>query len=110
MRRRGHVRRAVRLVFGGYLPCVVVILAVRGLDEGFDDNVRAILSQAYPRFRILVVADDPAEPAAVRAHDLAREFPRIPVTPILSEPATVPGKVTPPRPALSHFSPEDDVV
>src|SRR5437773_4901066 len=110
VRLRGHVGRAVRLAFGAHLPPVVVILPVRGLDEGFDDNVRAILSQAYPRFRILVVADDPAEPAAVRAHDLAREFPRIPVTLILSEPATVPGKVNALRSALSHVSPEDEVV
>src|SRR5436309_3874021 len=110
VRLRGHVGRAMRLAFGAYLPPVVVILPVRGLDEGFDDNVRAILSQAYPRFRILVVADDPAEPAAVRAHDLAREFPRIPVTLILSEPATVPGKVNALRSALSHVSSEDEVV
>src|SRR5438093_328686 len=110
IRLRGHVGRAMRLAFGAYLPPVVVILPVRGLDEGFDDNVRAILSQAYPRFRILVVADDPAEPAAVRAHDLAREFPRIPVTLVLSEPATVPGKVNALRSALSHVAPEDEVV
>src|SRR5438034_2859200 len=110
IRLRGHVRRAMRLAFGAYLPPVVVILPFRGLDEGFDDNVRAILSQAYPRFRILVVADDPAEPAAVRAHDLAREFPRIPVTLILSEPAPVPGKVNALRSALSHVSSEDEVV
>src|SRR5438034_9968039 len=109
-RLRDHVRRAMRLDFGAYLPPVVVILPVRGLDEGFDDNVRAILSQAYPRFRILVVADDPAEPAAARARDLAREFPRIPVTLILSEPATVPGKVNALRSALSHVSSEVEVV
>src|SRR5436309_15161776 len=110
IRLRGHVGRAMRLAFAAYLPPVVVILPVRGLDEGFEDNVRAILSQAYPRFRILVVADDPAEPAAVRAHDLAREFPRIPVTLILSEPATVPGKVNALRSALAHLRPEDEVV
>ncbi|TLZ95909.1 MAG: glycosyltransferase [Methanobacteriota archaeon] len=110
IRLRGHVRRAMRLAFGAYLPPVVLVLPVRGLDEGFDDNVRAILSQAYPRFRILVVADDPAEPAAARARDLAREFPRIPVTLILSEPATVPGKVNALRSALSHVSSEDEIV
>src|SRR5438034_6153952 len=110
IRLRAHIRRAMRLAFGAYLPPVVVILPVRGLDEGFDDNVRAILSQAYPRFHILVVADDPAEPAAARAHDLAREFPRIPVTLILSEPAPVPGKVNALRSALSHVSSEDEVV
>src|SRR5438105_11564273 len=110
IRLRGHVRRAMRLAFGAYLPPVVLVLPVRGLDEGFDDNVRAILSQAYPRFRILVVADDSAEPAAARARDLAREFPRIPVALILSEPAAVPGKVNALRSALSQVSSEDEIV
>src|SRR5206468_1712592 len=58
----------------------------------------------------LVVADDPAEPAAARARDLAREFPRIPVALILSEPAAVPGKVNALRSALSHVSSEDEIV
>src|SRR5213080_3344503 len=80
VRLRGHVGRAMRLAFGAYLPPVVVILPVRGLG----------------------VADDPSEPAAVRAHDLAREFRRIPVTLVLSEPAPVPGKVNALRSALSR--------
>src|SRR5437016_1177201 len=109
-RLRDHVRRAMRLAFGAYLPPVVVIVPVRGLDEGLDDKGRAILAQVYPRFRVLVVADDPADPAAARARDLAREFPRIPVTLILSEPAAVPGKVNALRSALSHVSSEDGVV
>src|SRR5207253_1798166 len=110
VRLRGHVGRAMRLAFGAYLPPVVVILPVRGLDEGLDVKVRAMLAQVYPRFRVLVVADDPAEPAAARARDLAREFPRIPVALILSEPAAVPGKVNALRSALSHVSSEDEIV
>src|SRR5947208_14151939 len=78
IRLRGHVRRAMRLAFGAYLPPVVLVLPVRGLDEGFDDTVRPILSQAHPRFRILVVAVDPAVPAAAQARDLARAFRRLP--------------------------------
>src|SRR5947208_15600885 len=71
IRLRGHIRRAMRLAFGAYLPPVVLVLPVRGLDQGFDDNVRAISSQAYPRFRDLVVAVDPAAPAAAAAGALA---------------------------------------
>src|SRR5207253_11268634 len=75
IRLRGHVRRAMRLAFGAYLPPVVLVLPVRGLDEGFDDNVRAILSRAYPRFRILAVPVVPAEPAAPRARAPAGASP-----------------------------------
>src|SRR5437667_11330785 len=79
VRLRGHVGRAMRLAFGAYPPPVVVILPVRGLDEGFDDNVRAILSHGYPRFRIPVAAADPAALTDLRAHDLARGLPSVPV-------------------------------
>lgn len=110
LRLRGHVRRAMRLAFGAFLPRVAVILPVRGLDEGFDANLRAILSQAYPRFRVIIVADDPAESAAVRARDIASEFPGAPLDVILSEPAALPGKVNAIRSALSHLTPDDDAV
>jgi len=77
IRLRGGVRRAVRLALGAFLPSVAVILPVRGLDAGFDENVRALLSQVYPRYRLLVVADDSADPALLCIQTIAREFPQV---------------------------------
>jgi cellulose synthase/poly-beta-1,6-N-acetylglucosamine synthase-like glycosyltransferase len=110
VRLRGHVRRAMRLAFGAYLPSVALILPVRGLDDGFDANLRAIFSQTYPRFRVLVVADDPADPAVLRAHEIGKEFPRVGLSIIISEPNALPGKVNAVRSALSHLTPEDEAV
>src|SRR5256885_12755979 len=78
-RLRGHVRRGMRLAFGGFLPPAVVILPVRGIDPGFDENVRAILRQSYPNYRLLVVSDDSAGPAADKLRTVAGEGPRRPV-------------------------------
>src|SRR3989449_1221101 len=110
IRLRGGVRRGVRLALGAFLPSIVLLLPVRGLDEGFDENVRALLSQAYPRYRLLVVADDSSDPASARIETIARDFPRIPVTKILADANPLGGKVNALRSALGHLLPEDEVV
>jgi len=110
IRLRGGVRRAVRLALGAFLPSIAVILPVRGLDAGFDENVRALLSQVYPRYRILVVADDSADPALLRIQTIAREFPQAGVATILADASPLQGKVNALRSALAHLRPEDEVV
>src|SRR5438093_11834794 len=72
IRLRGGVRRAVRLALGAFLPSVAVILPVRGLDTGFHENVRALLSQVYPRYPILAPADISMDPALPGIQTLAR--------------------------------------
>jgi len=110
IRLRGGVRRGMRLALGAFLPSVALILPVRGLDEGFDENVRALLSQAYPRYRLLVVADDSTDPASARIETIARDFPIVPVTQILADANPLGGKVNALRSALGHLVPEDEVV
>ena len=107
--RRG-VRVGLRMAFGAYLPRAAVLLPVRGLDEGFDDNVRAILSQTYPRYRLLVVADSEDDPAVARIRAVAAERPHVPVEFLLSDPAGLGGKVNALRTALGRLAPEDDAV
>ena len=110
VRLRGQVRRASRTALGAFLPSCVVILPVRGLDEGFEENVRAILSQAYPSYRLLVVPDDLEDPAAIRIRKIAAEFPRVRVDLVASEPDALRGKVNALRSALAHLSADDAVV
>jgi ceramide glucosyltransferase len=110
IRLRGGVRRGVRLALGAFLPSIALILPVRGLDEGFDENVRALLSQSYPRYRLLVVADDSSDPASARIETIARDFPWVPVTKILADANALGGKVNALRTALGHLGPEDEVV
>ena len=110
LRLRGHVRRAMRLAFGAFLPPVVVILPVRGMDPGFDDNVRAIVRQTYPKYRLVVVADDPVDSAADQVRAIARETSRVPVSVVVADPGDLPGKVNAVRSGLLHLTPTDEVV
>ena len=110
IRLRAAVRRAMRSGFGAFLPRAVILLPVRGLDAGFDENVRAILSQRYPGFRVLVVADEAGDPAAVRVREIASEFPRIRVDVCVSDAGPLRGKVNALRSALTHLADEDELV
>jgi hypothetical protein len=107
---RGRICRGLRVSQGAYLPRVVLLLPVRGLDEGFDENVRAILRQTYPTYRIVAVVDREDEPALQRIREIARETPHVPVDPIVSDSAAVPGKVNALRTALRAVGPDDEVV
>lgn len=107
--RRG-VRVGLRTVFGAYLPRAVILLPVRGTDAGFDENVRALLAQDYPRYRLMVLADAGDDPAATRFQEIAGRDPRVPVEIILSDPSGMGGKVNALRTGLSHLSPEDEVI
>lgn len=110
VRLRGHVRRAMRLAFGAFLPPAAVMLPVRGLDEGFDANLRAILSQSYPTYRVVVVSDEPDDPAAIRAKEIGTEFPRVPLHVVVSEESDLPGKANALRSGLSHLESRDEVI
>src|SRR5256714_14189581 len=99
-RLRGHVNRAMRMAFGAFLPPAVVILPVRGIDPGFDDNVRAILRQSYPTYRLPVVVGDPGAPLADRVPALTPEWSRVPISVVGAETADLPGQAKPGRSGL----------
>jgi glycosyltransferase involved in cell wall biosynthesis len=105
-----RIRRGLRTMFGAYLPRVALVLPVRGLDPGFDENLRAILSQSYPAFRVIAVADESSDPAVERIHGVASEFPRVPVSIVLADAGGPAGKVNALRSGLARLEPADEVV
>lgn len=107
--RRG-VRVGLRMAFGAYMPHAAVLLPVRGIEEGLDANLRAILSQDYPAYRVLLIADEREDPAAAHALQIAREHPRVPVELVVSDPSGMGGKVNALRTALGHLAQEDEVI
>jgi cellulose synthase/poly-beta-1,6-N-acetylglucosamine synthase-like glycosyltransferase len=48
----------------GWRPRVVVFCPCRGVDSGFRENVRSILDQDYPGFRVVFILDSATDPAA----------------------------------------------
>jgi cellulose synthase/poly-beta-1,6-N-acetylglucosamine synthase-like glycosyltransferase len=104
------VRVGLRMAFGAYLPRAVVLLPVRGLDDGLDENVRALLAQEYPRYRVIVIPDRADDLGASRILALAPERPKVPVETVVSDSSGMGGKVNALRTALGHLAPEDEVV
>jgi ceramide glucosyltransferase len=46
-----------------YRPFVTVIAPCKGLDEGLETNLSAVLDQKYPAFEVIFVVDDESDPA-----------------------------------------------
>ncbi len=109
-RLRAGVRKGLRMAFGAYVPAVALLLPVRGRDEGLEDNVRALLSQVYPGYRLVVIADEDDDPALALIREIAASQARVPVEFLVSDPAGMGGKVNALRTALLRLRPGDEVV
>ncbi len=47
----------------GFAPFVTVVAPFRGIDDGLEDNLNALIEQNYPQFEIIFVGDDANDPA-----------------------------------------------
>ncbi len=47
-----------------YTPFVTIIAPCRGLDEGLEQNLSALLKQNFPEYEVIFVVDDELDPAA----------------------------------------------
>lgn len=58
-------------------PPVSIIIPVKRLEPEADAAFASAFEQAYPRFEVLVTAQEEASPVLDTARDVARRFPRI---------------------------------
>lgn len=58
-----YVRRETSRALPDFHPFVSVIAPTRGLEPGFEENVRPLVEQDYAAYEVLFVFDDPADPA-----------------------------------------------
>lgn len=56
-----YVRRETSRALPDFEPFVSVIAPTRGVEPGFEDNIRPLLSQIYPAYEVLFVFDDNAD-------------------------------------------------
>jgi len=71
---------------GPRLPKAAIILAIRGSDPGLMRNIRALLSQSYPDFKLFVVIDHVEDPARKTVERASKEAPELIHVSFLKEP------------------------
>ena len=60
-------------------PPISILKPLKGVDDGLRENLASIFSQRYPRFEVLLGAEDPREPALAIARQVAAEYPGVPM-------------------------------
>lgn len=66
-------RREVGRPRSEFTPFVSVIAPCRGLDDGLEQNLTAMLEQDYPEYEVIFVIDDTNDPAASVIDKVSRE-------------------------------------
>ena len=69
-----YVRQQLDAPWSDYIPAVSVIAPCRGIDQGFKENVVALLQQDYPHYEILFVADSAGDKAIEHVETARREM------------------------------------
>jgi cellulose synthase/poly-beta-1,6-N-acetylglucosamine synthase-like glycosyltransferase len=104
VRYAAYVRRETSRPLPDFHPFVSVIAPTRGLDHGFEDNVRPLLAQDYPEYELLFVFDNPCDAAVAVVRELGGRS-------VISGPATDSGqKVHNLIIGVDHIDPRCEVI
>lgn len=78
--------RTAAQALGHYSPRAAVIVALRGADPFLADFLVALVCQDYPDYKVFVIVDHEADPAAAVVSEAQSAAPRRLVTDVLREP------------------------
>lgn len=57
-----------------YNPNVVIISAIKGIDDNFYNNIKSLTTQNYPRYRIIFATESADDPAAIELNRINAEL------------------------------------
>lgn len=72
-RLRAYVETELTKKTNSFQPKASVILPCKGLDPGFDENIRKLLDQDYTNFEVIFAVADEADPAFSRLIEISGE-------------------------------------
>ena len=105
-----YVRRETSQPLPEFHPFASVIVPGRGLEPGLADNLRALLTQEYPRYEVLFVFDAAEDPAIKVVNELTHGS-AVTTRTIIAGPATDSGqKVHNLRVAVPEIDPQSEVL
>ena len=58
-----YVQSETARAYQSFTPFATVIVPIRGLDHGLQENITAMFSQDYPAYEVIFVSDDEKDPA-----------------------------------------------
>ncbi len=57
------VRRELSSPVNAFTPRAIILAPCKGLDVGFEENIRAVLHQDYPDYQVVFIAESEDDPA-----------------------------------------------
>lgn len=60
-----YFRKELARPLSGFTPFVSIIVPCRGVDEGLEQNLRALVDQDYPDYEVIFVVSDENDPAVL---------------------------------------------
>lgn len=60
-----YFRKELARPLSGFTPFVSIIVPCRGVDEGLEQNLRALVDQDYPDYEVIFVVSDESDPAVL---------------------------------------------
>jgi cellulose synthase/poly-beta-1,6-N-acetylglucosamine synthase-like glycosyltransferase len=107
-----YVTKELARPTSSFTPFASVIVPCKGLDQGIEENLLALLEQDYPTYEVIFVVDDENDPAVSvidkisQHHNHSRIKPKLVIAPKAVESAQ---KVENLREAVLHISDESRV-
>lgn len=68
-----YFRREMTKPIGSYVPFATVIVPCKGLDEGLEDNLEALMDQDYSAYEVVFVVDSESDPAVSVIKEISRK-------------------------------------
>ncbi len=92
-----------------YTPFATIIAPYKGLDYGLKENLAALLEQDYPKYEVIFVVDDIADPAVKVIEEVSRKDAKAAKLIVAPKAVDSSQKVTNLREAVLHIDPKSQV-
>src|SRR3982751_6213287 len=68
-----------------YLPFATIVAPCKGLEDGLEQNLKALLEQDYPNFEVIFVVDANTDPATASINSIIAERAKLVIAPRTTE-------------------------